>query len=84
MRTVSLSDLNRRPGEIVDMALAAPLVLTKHGRQAVVMMSAEAYNSLVSGRADAVSQSPSATDAKKQASGFLARQAAKTAAQDGD
>jgi plasmid maintenance system antidote protein VapI len=32
MKSFSLSELNRHPGEIVDAALAAPVSLTKHGK----------------------------------------------------
>ena len=63
---------------------AISVSLTKHGRQSVVMMSAEAYNSLVSGDAGAGSQGPSATATKKEALSFLARQAAKAAEREED
>lgn len=59
------------------MALAAPVMLTKHGRRAVVIMSAEAYDSLVSG--GSVVQVTASEPAKPKTEGpsFLARQARK-------
>ncbi|MGB3336955.1 MAG: type II toxin-antitoxin system prevent-host-death family antitoxin [Devosia sp.] len=77
MRSLPLSNLNRRPGEIVDMALSAPIVLTKHGRQSVVIMSAEAYDSLVSRNAGTMDEAAPVNEIKKPASSFLVRQAAK-------
>jgi prevent-host-death family protein len=50
LREFSLSDLNRRPGELVDLALVEPLVLKKRGRRQLVLMSASAYDAMVSGR----------------------------------
>ena len=46
MREYSLSDLNRRPGELVDKALASPILLKKHGRAQLVMMSIEHFEGL--------------------------------------
>ncbi|MBJ3786349.1 type II toxin-antitoxin system prevent-host-death family antitoxin [Devosia sediminis] len=46
MDEFSLSDLNRRPGELVDIALTRPILLTKRGRRQLVMMSAAAYDAL--------------------------------------
>ncbi|MFK4810962.1 type II toxin-antitoxin system prevent-host-death family antitoxin [Devosia sp. ZW T5_3] len=77
MRSLALSDLNRRPGEVVDMALAAPVTLTKHGRRAVVIMSAEAYDSLVSGRAVVQVTTSEPAMPKKDGPSFLARQGRK-------
>lgn len=80
MRSLSLSDLNRRPGEVVDMALAAPLALTKHGRRLVVILSAEVYDSLVSSASKTTAQIDSGARVEKPRSDFLKRQAAKAAA----
>ena len=77
MRSISLSDLNRRPGEVVDMALAAPVALTKHGRRAVVILSAEAYDALVSQRLAAPSETAPAEEKTTKPSSFLLRQATK-------
>lgn len=66
------------------MALSAPIMLTKHGRQSVVMMSAEAYNSLVSRKAGAVDQAALVNETEKPASSFLVRQAAKAVTPDED
>lgn len=43
MKEYSLSDLNRRPGELADQALIEPLLLKKHKRPQLVMMSAAHY-----------------------------------------
>lgn len=51
MKQFSLSELNRRSGEIVDAALAGPVFLSKHGRSHVVLMSAAQYAELTSDRA---------------------------------
>ena len=75
MRSVALSDLNRRPGEIVDMALAGPVTLTKHGRRAVVLMSAEAYDSMVAGQPAQHASVSAKSDSKKVGSSFLSRKA---------
>lgn len=77
MRSLALSDLNRRSGEVVDMALAAPVTLTKHGRRAVVIMSAEAYDSLVSERAVVQVTTSEPAMRKKDGPSFLARQGRK-------
>lgn len=77
MRSLPLSNLNRRPGEIVDMALAAPVALTKHGRRSVILMSAEAYDSLVSGRSAQKAIALEPATLKQAGPSFLARQALK-------
>ncbi|WP_082511642.1 type II toxin-antitoxin system prevent-host-death family antitoxin [Devosia sp. Leaf420] len=46
MKEFSLSDLNRRSGEIADAALAGPVVLTKHGRRHLVLLSADQFDAL--------------------------------------
>lgn len=48
VRTFSLSELNRQPGEVVDAALAAPVTLEKRGKPRLVMMSVEAYERMAS------------------------------------
>lgn len=47
MREFALSDLSRRQGDLVDAALVAPISLTKHGKRKLVLLSVEAYESLV-------------------------------------
>jgi prevent-host-death family protein len=46
MKSFSLSELNRAPGQIVDAALAAPVELTKHGKPKLVVMPYEVYERL--------------------------------------
>lgn len=46
MKSFSLSELNRKPGEVVEAAMAAPVVLTKRGKPKLVMMPASIYQSL--------------------------------------
>ena len=58
MRTFSLSELNRQPGEVVDAALAAPVTLEKRGKPRLVMMSVEAYERLTYPRAYTIENSP--------------------------
>lgn len=52
MRAFTLSELNRTPGDLVDLALASPIVLTKHGRRKIVMLSMDAYDDLVTRAAE--------------------------------
>lgn len=80
MRSFSLSELNRRPGVVVDMALAAPVALTKHGRRSVVILSAEAYDALLSGSLAAEMDLASGAGKTRTASSFLLRQAIRPAA----
>nr|WP_314262330.1 type II toxin-antitoxin system prevent-host-death family antitoxin [uncultured Devosia sp.] len=58
MREFSLSALNRRPGEIADQAMIEPVMLRKHGRPQVVMMSAEYYEKLMGQRISTEAKSP--------------------------
>jgi prevent-host-death family protein len=46
MKSFSLSELNRQPGEIVDAAMAAPVSLTKRGKPKLVMMPFDVYERL--------------------------------------
>jgi prevent-host-death family protein len=43
----TLSDLNRRPGEIVEAALAGPVCLTRHGRRKLVILQMDRYEDLL-------------------------------------
>jgi prevent-host-death family protein len=58
MKSFSLSELNRHPGEIVDAALAAPVGLTKHGKRKLVMMDAVRYELLMHGKAFRIEDAP--------------------------
>lgn len=49
MLEFSLSDLNRHSGELADVAIASPILLKKHGRPHLVLMSIEHYGSLETG-----------------------------------
>jgi prevent-host-death family protein len=58
MKSFSLSELNRHPGEIVDAALAAPVGLTKHGKRKLVLMDAQTYERLAVTRAYTLKDAP--------------------------
>jgi prevent-host-death family protein len=58
MKSFSLSELNRHPGEIVDAALAGPVSLTKHGKRKLVMMDAVRYELLKHGKAFRIEDAP--------------------------
>jgi prevent-host-death family protein len=58
MKSFSLSELNRAPGQIVDAALAAPIELTKHGKRKLVVMNAVEYELLKHGKAFRVEDAP--------------------------
>lgn len=47
MKTFTLSELNRKAGDITDAALVEPVALTKHGKEKLVMMNAEFYQKLL-------------------------------------
>jgi hypothetical protein len=58
MKSFSLSELNRAPGQIVDAALAAPVELTKHGKRKLVMLDAVTYEILKHGKAFRIEDAP--------------------------
>ena len=58
MKSFSLSELNRHPGEIVDAALAAPVSLTKNGKRKLVMMDAQTYERMAVTRAYTIKDAP--------------------------
>jgi prevent-host-death family protein len=58
MKSFSLSELNRAPGQIVDAALAAPVGLTKHGKRKLVVMNAVEYELLKHGKAFRIEDAP--------------------------
>ncbi len=60
MKTFSLSELNRHPGEIVDAALAGPVSLTKHGKPKLVVMDAVRYEILKHGKSFRMEDAPDA------------------------
>ena len=47
MLEFTLSDLNRKPGEIVEAALAGPVYLTRHGRRKLVILPVDRYEDLL-------------------------------------
>jgi prevent-host-death family protein len=47
MLKFTLSDLNRRPGEVVEAALAGPVCLTRHGRDKLVIIHMNRYEELL-------------------------------------
>ena len=58
MKTFSYSDLNRTPGEILDIALVEPVMLTKRGKGKLVVMNAVDFEILKHGRAFTVENMP--------------------------
>lgn len=62
MKSFTLSDLNRHPGEVVDAALAAPVSLTKRGKPKLVIMPYEAYERLSVTRSYTVEDAPDAVN----------------------
>jgi prevent-host-death family protein len=60
MKTFTYSDLNRTPGEILDIALVEPVMLTKRGKGKLVVMSAVQYEVLAFGPAFSMDNLPEA------------------------
>lgn len=46
MLTYTAGELQRKLGEIQDKALSQPIAITRHGRERLVMLSAEEYRRL--------------------------------------
>lgn len=46
MKQYSFSDMNRSSGEILEMAMIEPVVLTKHGKEKLIVLSARDYHRL--------------------------------------
>ena len=46
MKTFTHSDLNRTPGEILDFALIEPVMMTKRGKDKIVIMNTDEYEKL--------------------------------------
>jgi len=51
MKQYSFSDMNRSSGEILEMAMIEPVVLTKHGKEKLIVLSARDYHRLAVNRA---------------------------------
>ncbi len=47
MKQFTFSELNRQSGEVLDAALIEPVVLTKRGKERLVILTAEKYHQLV-------------------------------------
>lgn len=47
MNEFSLSQLNRRAGELADKAMISPILFRKYGRPQLVMMSFDHYQTLI-------------------------------------
>lgn len=58
MKSFAFSDLNRRAGEVVDAALAAPVTLTKHGKPKLVVMSVAVFEMMKGRRAYTIDDAP--------------------------
>jgi prevent-host-death family protein len=46
MKQYTFSDMNRLSGEILEAALTEPVVLTKHGKEKLVILTASRYRHL--------------------------------------
>lgn len=46
MKQFTFSDMNRASGEILEAALIEPVALTKHGKEKLVILTADAYQRL--------------------------------------
>lgn len=60
MKTFSLSELNRQPGEVVDAAMLGPVSLTKRGKPKLVVMPYDVYERLNVTRAYTIYNAPDA------------------------
>lgn len=60
MKTFTYSEMNRTPGEILDIALVEPVMLTKRGKGKLVVMSAVQYEILAFGPAFSMDNLPEA------------------------
>lgn len=47
MKEFSFSDMNRASGEILETAMIEPVVLTKRGKEKLVIITADAYRRLM-------------------------------------
>ena len=47
MKQFTFSDMNRASGEILEAALVEPVTLTKHGKDKLVILTAEQYRKLI-------------------------------------
>ena len=46
MRSITSADAKNNPGELIDLARTAPVMVTKYDRPVVVVMAAEEYERL--------------------------------------
>ena len=58
MKTFTYSDMNRTPGEILDIALVEPVTLTKRGKDKLVIMKADVFNRLPYQQAYTIQNAP--------------------------
>lgn len=49
MKSFTLTELNSRPGSVIDAASRSPVSLTKHGKPRFVVMSVEDYETRIAG-----------------------------------
>lgn len=76
MNEFSLSHLNRHAGELADKAMMSPILLRKHGRPHLVMMSFDHYQTLI-GASSASEEIPvTADDENSRGSGLASLAAA--------
>lgn len=76
MNEFSLSHLNRHAGELADKAMMSPILLRKHGRPQLVMMSFDHYVSLTGAPSASEEISVTAQDEPPKGSGLASLAAA--------
>jgi prevent-host-death family protein len=47
MKTLTSADAKNKFGELIDLARAAPIVITKHERPVVIVLAVEEYEKLI-------------------------------------
>ena len=76
MNEFSLSHLNRHAGELTDKAMMSPILLRKHGRPHLVMMSFDHYQTLIEASSASDEISVTADDENPKGSGLASLSAA--------
>jgi len=70
MNEFSLSHLNRRAGELADKAMMSPILLRKHGRPHLVIMSFDHYQTLTGASSASGENLVTAQDEQPKGSGL--------------
>ena len=65
MRSITSADAKNNFGELIDLARAAPVMVTKYDRPVVVVMAAEEYERLAGGSNEPASTTKLASHSKR-------------------